>query len=81
MGTNINAVVSNSIKDKLGIIRGELVETLLNNVVAIQVLDEFDNLVAESVDDDLNLLRSGDELDHLLQRSGSVLVQSNTDQF
>ena len=39
MGTNHNAVRSNSIEDELCIGGGEVIETLLNNMIAIQILD------------------------------------------
>ena len=48
VSADINAVVSHSIKDELSIVRSELVETLLDHMVSIQVLDELDNAVAKS---------------------------------
>jgi len=81
VGSDINAVGANSIKDELSINGGQLVEALLDDVVAVQILDELDNSVAKSIDDGLNLTRGGDELDHLLQSSGAVLVESDTDEI
>ena len=81
MGTNINAVKSNSIKDELSINGRELVETLLDDMITIQILDKLHDSVAEGIDDGLDLARSRDELDHLLQSSGAVLVESNADQI
>lgn len=49
-------------------------------MVPIEVLDEFDNLARESVDDGINLLTGREELNHLLQSAGAVLVQSNLNQ-
>jgi hypothetical protein len=39
----------------LVILRNELVQALLDDMVAVQVLDEHDNVKAESDDDGVNL--------------------------
>jgi len=39
----------------LVVLRGEFVETLLNDMVAIEVLDEHDNMEAERDDNGVNL--------------------------
>src|ERR1700712_1048602 len=49
-------------------------------MIAIQVLDELDNSTAKGIDDDLNLLRSGNEFNHLLESSGSMLVKGYANQ-
>jgi hypothetical protein len=77
MGSNINAMGANSIKDELSIGWGELVETLLNDMVSVQILNELNNSITKSIDDCLYLTGRGDEFDHLLQCSGTVLVESN----
>lgn len=66
MRAHIDAVVANCIEDELGIGRSELVQTLLDNVVAVEVLDELNNSEAQRLDDESDLLSSVDELDHLL---------------
>ena len=48
-------------------------------MVAIEVLDQVDDLILQCMDDDLNLSRSVDELDHLLQSPGTVLVKRDSD--
>ena len=50
----------------LGIVWGQAVETFLNNMVAVQVLDELHHLTVESIDDGLDLLGRGDKFYHLL---------------
>lgn len=50
-----DAVLANSIEDELGILRLEVVETLLNNMIAIQVLDQVDNLALKRLDNELDL--------------------------
>ena len=77
VSSDINTVSSNSIEDELGIGGGELVETLLDDVVAVEVLNKLNNSVSESIDDGLNLTRGRNELNHLLQSSSTVLVESN----
>ena len=56
-----------------------MVETLLDDMVAVQVLDERDDFKSQSFSDDLNLLRGRDELDHLLQSAGAMLVEGDLD--
>lgn len=79
MGADINAVSSDRVKDELRVNRSELVETLLDDVVTVEVLDELNDAVAKSADDDLNLSGGGDELDHLLQSPSAVLIESDAD--
>jgi hypothetical protein len=81
MGSDINAVGADSIKDELSINWGKLIETLLDDMVAVQILDKLNNSVAKSIDNGLDLARGRDELDHLLQGSGSMLVECNTDKI
>lgn len=80
VGTDIDAVDSDGIKDELGVLGRELVQALLDNVVAVEILDELNHLVAESLDNDRHLLLGRDELNHLLQGSCSMLVQRNADE-
>jgi hypothetical protein len=79
VSANVNTMVPNSIEYKLGIRRRKFVQTFLNDVVSIQVLNELNNSVPKSPDDSLDLARRRDKLDHLLQGSSSVLVQSDAD--
>jgi hypothetical protein len=74
VGTNFNAVVANGIKDELSIGRGELVEAFLDDMVAIQILNKLHNTEPQGLDDEMNLLRSADILNHLLQGTSAVLV-------
>jgi len=55
MGSNINAVGADSIKDELSIDRGELIETLLDDMVAVQILDKLNNSVTKGIDNGLDL--------------------------
>jgi hypothetical protein len=58
MSSDDDALLANRVKDELSILSLEVVEALLNDVVAVQVLDELDDLSGESVDDHLDLLKS-----------------------
>lgn len=79
VGSNFDAVVSDGIENELGIFRAQLVQTLLNDMVAIEILDKLDDTEAKGLDDEMDLLRSVHKLNHLLQSSCTVLVQSNAD--
>lgn len=81
MGSDVNAVVSHSIKDELRVNRGQLVKTLLNDMVAIEILNKLDNSELEGSNDDLDLARSGDELNHLLQSSSTMLIKSDPNEI
>jgi hypothetical protein len=48
-------------------------------MIAIEILDELHNFEAKSINDGLDLTCGGDELNHLLESSGPVLVQSDVD--
>ena len=74
------AVLANSIKDELGIFCLEVVQALLDHVVAVEILNERDYVATQSVDDDLDLLRRRNEFNHLLQSAGTVLVECDGDQ-
>lgn len=50
-----DAVLADSIKDELGVLGLEVVQALLDDVVAVQVLDKIDNLTAQGIDDHLDL--------------------------
>ncbi len=63
----------------LGIFGGETIETFLNNMVAVQILDELYHLTIESVNDGLDLLGRRDEFYHLLQGPRTVAVQCDLD--
>lgn len=75
MGADGDTVGSDSIEDELSILRGEMVQALLDDVVAVQVLNQVNDLVLQGVDDDLNLVASRNVLDHLLQSASAVLVE------
>jgi hypothetical protein len=58
VSSDCDAMLAYSIEDELSLRRLEVVETLLNDMVAVEVLDEVDNLTRESLDDCLSLGRS-----------------------
>jgi ABC-type ATPase with predicted acetyltransferase domain len=52
---NSDAVLADSIEDKLGILRLEMIQALLDDMIAVQILDKVDDLARESLDDHLDL--------------------------
>lgn len=56
------------------------IQALLNHVVSIKILDELHNLALQSADNGVDLLTGGEKLNHLLQRTGAVLVEGNLHQ-
>jgi len=67
------------VDDELSVGRLQVVETLLDDVIAVEVLNEGDDLTIKSFGDHLNLLRGRDEFDHLLQGPSAMLIESNSD--
>ena len=55
MGPDNDAVRADSIKYELGIRHREAIEAFLDNVIAIEIFDQFDDLVLQGVDDCLDL--------------------------
>ena len=67
----------------LVVLGNQPVQALLNDVVAVQVLDQADNVQAQSQDDRPDLLgpsRVGQKVNHLLNGSGAVHVERDADQ-
>ncbi len=79
MSSYNDAIESDSVEDELRILSGETVETFLDYMVAIQILDQLDNPILQCTNDGLDLLVSGDELNHLLQSASAMLVQGDLD--
>ena len=52
-----------------------MVQTFLDDVIAVDVLDELDDIVAQSFDDQVSLLSGRQKLDHSLQSAGTMLVE------
>jgi hypothetical protein len=76
VSSNINTVSTYGVEDELSIGWREFVEALLDDMIAVQVLDKLNNSESESVNDGLNLTGRGDEFNHLLQSPSSMLVES-----
>jgi hypothetical protein len=83
VSSDSDAMRTNRIEDELSILSLEMVQAFLNDVIAIKILNQRHHLVAQSIDNGLdleksltntvkgnlintNLLRSRDELNHLL---------------
>lgn len=79
MSSDSNNVSANGIDDELNIVLLQVVEAFLDDVVTIEILNELHDLVFERSGDHVHLLLSADELDHFLQGTRAVLIQSNSD--
>lgn len=82
--SDLNAVRGNGIVDELVIFRDQPVQALLNDVVAVQVLDQADDVQTQGQDDRPDLLgpsRVGQEVDHLLDGSRAVHVERDADKI
>ena len=66
VSANVNTMVTDSVKNKLRICWRQFIQTLLDDVISVQVLNKLDNSETQSTNDGLNLARGGDEFDHLL---------------
>jgi hypothetical protein len=79
MGAHLDAVAAHSIENELRIGCRKLIKALLYDVISVEVLNELNDPVAQGFDDNLSLFGRGDELNHLLQCPGAMLVQRNLD--
>lgn len=77
VSANINYVIANGIEDKLSVSRTELIQALLNDVIAVQVLDQVNDTMTKCVYDDIDLQGQSDEFNHLLQSASTVLVEGD----
>lgn len=77
VGAHFNAAVANRVEDELRIEGTELVEALLDDMVAVQILNKLDNPAVQGIDNELDLVLVGQVLNHLLQGTRSMLVQSD----
>jgi len=66
VGAHRDDVARDRINDKLRIVTCKVVQALLNDVVAVQVLNELDHFILQRLDDHGHLLWCRDEFDHLL---------------
>jgi len=81
MSAHGDTVGADGFIDELRILCTEAVKALLDDVVAIQILNKINNVLFQSVDHGPGLFRSRNVLDHLLESAGSMLVKRNLDQL
>jgi hypothetical protein len=55
MSADNDAVGSDSIEDELSVRRLEMIETFLDHMISVKILDEPDDLTGEGIDDETNL--------------------------
>lgn len=77
VSSDFDAVASDGIENELGIFRRQLVQALLNDVIAIEILNKLDDTESKGLDDEMDLLWCIHKLNHLLQSSCAMLIQSN----
>jgi hypothetical protein len=79
VGANLDTIVAHGIKDELSIKGRKSIEALLDDMVAVEVLDELDDSETQGLDYDVNLLRSAYILNHLLEGACTMLIERNAD--
>ena len=77
--THRDDISADCIVDELGVFLLKVVEAFLTDVIAIEVLDELNNLMTEGFNDRFDLLRGIDEFNHLLERAGTMLIECDLD--
>lgn len=53
--TDRDAILADSVEDELSIFSLEMVEAFLDDMIAVKVLDESDNIATQCIDDNLDL--------------------------
>lgn len=81
VSSNLNTVSADGVVDELVVLRSKAVQALLDDMVTVEVLDQRDHAGVERNNDNGNLLRGRQELNHLLDSTGTVHVQGNVDQL
>jgi len=56
VSADCDTVVGNSVEDELRVGVGQMIETFLDDVVAVEVLNHSDDLIAKGMNDSTNLL-------------------------
>lgn len=72
MSGYLDAVSSHCIVDELVVLWLEGVETLLNDMIAVEILDEGDDVAVEGRDESGNLARCREMVNESLDRASSV---------
>lgn len=83
VGSDFDTVGRDGIVDELVVLGDQPVQALLNDVIAVQVLDQADDVQAQGQDDRPDLLgpsRVGQEVNHLLNGSRAVHVERDADE-
>lgn len=70
---------ADGVKDELGVFGRQVIEALLDDVVAVEVLDERNHFESQSLGDGHDLLLGRDKFDHLLESASAMLVEGNLD--
>lgn len=81
VSSDLDAMVTDSIEDKLIFCTAEPIETFLDNMIAIQVFDQDDRIQVESRSDDLDLLNRREIFDHLLNCTSAMHIQRYVDEI
>ena len=81
VGGHLDTVGANGVVDELVVLRGEAVEALLDDMIAVQVLDQSHHAGVQGHNNNRDLLRRRQELNHFLNSSCAVHVQRNVDQL
>jgi len=77
---DLDAVAHGCIVHKLAVLWAQPLQAALDDVVAVQVLDQRHDAGGEGLDYYRALLRTGEGLDQLLDRSGAVRVEGDGDE-
>lgn len=77
MSGDLYAMGGDCVIDELVVLCRQAVEALLNDVVAVKILDECYNVHAQSDDDRMDLPRGGEKVDRLLDSARAMHVERN----
>ena len=79
VGADSDAIIAHGAEDELSVLCIELVQTFLNDMIAIEVLNQIHHLAIQGINDSANLFGCLDEVNHLLQSTCSMAVECNFD--
>ena len=74
---NISAAFGDGVVNELVVRRRKAMETSLDDMIAVEVFDERDNVGAKSLHNEIDVRRRCEEFDHLLDCAGSMHIFRN----
>lgn len=81
VSSNLNTVSADVVVDETFVLGSKAIQALLDDMVVVEVLDQRYDARVQRNNDNGNLLRGRQELNHILDSAGAVHAEGNVDQL